>query len=53
MDAKGLIQEDLVDVIGSRGVVSEIMNRKRNISNAQAKALGEYFSVDPSIFVTF
>jgi HTH-type transcriptional regulator / antitoxin HigA len=53
MDARGRIQEDLVGVIGSRGVVSEIMNGKRNISNAQAKALGEYFLVEPSLFVTF
>lgn len=53
MEARDLIQEDLVGVIGSRGVVSEIMNGKRNISNAQAKALGEYFGVEPSLFVTF
>jgi HTH-type transcriptional regulator / antitoxin HigA len=53
MEAKDMIQEDLIGVIGSRGVVSEIMNGKRNLSNAQAKALGEYFSVEPSLFVTF
>lgn len=51
LEARGLIQEDLVGVIGSRGVVSEVMNGKRNISNAQAKALGEFFSVAPSMFV--
>jgi HTH-type transcriptional regulator / antitoxin HigA len=34
MEARDLIQEDLVGVMGSRGVVSEVMNGKRNISNA-------------------
>jgi HTH-type transcriptional regulator / antitoxin HigA len=53
IDAREMIQEDLVGVIGSRGVVSEIMNGKRNLSNAQAKALGEYFSVEPSMFISF
>jgi HTH-type transcriptional regulator / antitoxin HigA len=51
MEARDLIQEDLVGVMGSRGVVSEVMNGKRNISNAQAKALGEFFAVEPSLFV--
>ena len=51
MDAQDLKQEDLVGVIGSRGVVSEVVNGKRAISKAQAKALAEYFSVDVSIFI--
>ena len=51
MDARDLIQEDLVGVIGSRGVVSEVMNGKRNISNSQAKVLGEFFAVEPGLFV--
>ncbi|WP_404788945.1 type II toxin-antitoxin system HigA family antitoxin [Altericista sp. CCNU0014] len=51
MEARELIQEDLVGVIGSRGVVSEVMNGKRGISNAQAKALGDFFSVEPSLFL--
>jgi HTH-type transcriptional regulator / antitoxin HigA len=51
MEARDLIQENLVGVIGSRGVVSEVMNGKRSISKAQAKALGEFFSVEPSLFI--
>jgi HTH-type transcriptional regulator / antitoxin HigA len=51
IEARDLIQEDLVGVIGSRGVVSEVMNGKRGISNAQAKALGNFFSVEPSLFL--
>lgn len=53
MESNELIQENLVGVLGSRGVVSEVMNGKRNISNAQAKALGEFFGVDPSLFLSF
>jgi HTH-type transcriptional regulator / antitoxin HigA len=52
MEARDLIQENLVGVIGSRGVVSEVMNGKRSISKAQAKALGEFFSVEPSLFTS-
>jgi HTH-type transcriptional regulator / antitoxin HigA len=51
MEARDLIQENLVGVLGSRGVVSEVMNDKRSISNAQAKALGKFFSVEPSLFI--
>ena len=39
MEARDLRQEDLIGVIGSRGVVSEIVNGKRGISKAQAKTL--------------
>ena len=46
MDTRGCIQEDLVGVIGSRGVVSEVVNGKRGISIAQAKSLADYFGVD-------
>ena len=51
MEARGLRQADLVGVIGSRGVVSEVVNGKRSISNAQAKSLGNFFHVDPSLFI--
>ena len=51
MDARGIKQSDLVGIIGSKGVVSEVMNRKRAISKAQAKALGEFFNVSPALFI--
>lgn len=51
MDARGCIQEDLIGVIGSRGVVSEVVNGKRGISIAQAKSLAEYFGVDAGLFI--
>lgn len=51
MDARELKQSDLVGVIGSKGIVSEIVNGKRSISKAQAKALGEFFHVSPALFI--
>ena len=51
MDAREIKQSDLVGIIGSKGVVSEVVNRKRAISKAQAKALGELFNVSPVLFI--
>ena len=51
MDTRGIKQSDLVGIIGSKGVVSEVVNRKRAISKAQAKALGEFFNVSPALFI--
>ncbi|WP_055074578.1 type II toxin-antitoxin system HigA family antitoxin [Pseudanabaena sp. 'Roaring Creek'] len=51
MEERGLRQADLVGVIGSRGVVSEVVNGKRTISKGQSKSLGEFFHVDPSLFI--
>jgi HTH-type transcriptional regulator / antitoxin HigA len=51
MEARNMKQEELVGVIGSRGVVSEIVNGKRSISKAQAKELSQLFHVSPSLFI--
>ena len=51
MEARGLKQADLIGVIGSSGVVSEVINGKREISKAQAKALGDLFHVDAGLFI--
>jgi len=51
MDQHDLKQADLVGLLGSSGVVSEIVNGKRSISKAQAKALGERFHVSPALFL--
>ncbi len=51
MEASSTRQADLVGLIGSSGVVSEIVNGKRSISKAQAKALGDYFKVSSSLFI--
>lgn len=52
LESSGLKQSDLVKITGSSsGVVSEIVNGKRTISKAQAKALGEYFKVSADLFI--
>jgi HTH-type transcriptional regulator/antitoxin HigA len=51
MEASSIKQENLVGVIGSRGVVSEVVNGKRSISKAQAKALAKFLSVDVGLFI--
>lgn len=51
MEENEVKQADLVGKVGSSGVVSEIINGKRGISKAQAKALGKIFHVSPSVFI--
>jgi HTH-type transcriptional regulator/antitoxin HigA len=51
MEAKEIRQADLVGILGSKGVVSEVVNGKRSISKAQAKALGAFFHVSLELFI--
>ena len=50
MKEHGLKQKDLKE-IGSQGVVSEILNRKRVLNTRQIQALSNKFNVSPSVFV--
>lgn len=50
MSDRGLRQKDLVPVFSSQGVASEVLNGKRSISKSQAKALGDFFHVSPTLF---
>jgi len=51
MDARNLKQSDLLKIFGSKGIASEVVNGKRSISKAQAKALAEYFQVPADLFI--
>jgi HTH-type transcriptional regulator/antitoxin HigA len=51
MEEHGLRQRHLLDVFGSRGVASEVVNGKRAISKAQAKKLAALFHVPADLFV--
>ncbi|MGI0479431.1 helix-turn-helix domain-containing protein [Geminocystis sp. CENA526] len=51
MEENKIKQEELIGIIGSRGVVSEVVNGKRGISKTQAKALAQFFNVDISLFI--
>jgi len=50
MEEHNLRQSDLPE-IGSQGVVSEILNGKRQLNVAQIKALSKRFNVSPAVFV--
>jgi HTH-type transcriptional regulator/antitoxin HigA len=51
MEARGVNQRDLWELFGSKGTASEVVNGKRSISKARAKALGKYFRVTPELFL--
>jgi HTH-type transcriptional regulator/antitoxin HigA len=51
MEEHGLRQRDLLDVFGSRGIASEVVNGKRAISKVQAKKLAEVFRVPADLFL--
>ena len=51
MEAQNLHQTDLPE-IGSQGVVSEILNGRRELNLRQIKALAARFKVSPETFIT-
>jgi HTH-type transcriptional regulator/antitoxin HigA len=51
MDARDLKQSDLLEVFGSKGIASEVVNGKRSISKTQAKALAKFFGVSADLFI--
>lgn len=51
MEQRDLKQSDLLDVFGSSGIASEVVNGKRSISKAQAKKLAERFKVSVELFI--
>jgi HTH-type transcriptional regulator/antitoxin HigA len=50
MEEHGLTQSDLPEV-GSQGVVSEILNGKRELNVRQIRALANKFKISPATFV--
>ncbi len=50
MEEHGLTQSHLSEV-GSQGVVSEILNGKRELNVRQIRALAKRFGVSPAVFV--
>lgn len=51
VEASGISQADLANLIGSDNEVSEILNGTRAINETQAKALSERFKISPSLFI--
>ena len=46
-----LKQADMLGIFGSQGVVSQVLNGKREISKAQARRLAERFRLSVDIFI--
>lgn len=51
MEQQEIKQEDLVCVIGSEEVVAEVINGKPEMTQEQAKVMGEFFKVESSLFI--
>jgi HTH-type transcriptional regulator / antitoxin HigA len=50
MEANDMSTTELGKIIGSKGVASEVLNGKRELSKAHIAALAERFNVDVSLF---
>ena len=50
MEAGELKEEDLIDAIGSREKTEAIASVTREISIEDARALGEFFNLNPQLF---
>lgn len=46
-----LKQTDMVEIFGSQGTVSQVLNGKREISKAQARKLSERFRLPIDVFI--
>ena len=51
MAARGVKPRDLWSVFGSKGTASDVINGKRGVSKANAKALAEHFHVSAELFI--
>jgi HTH-type transcriptional regulator/antitoxin HigA len=49
MDYMELKQKDLIGVIGSRGVVSEVINKKRRLSKSMIRSLSKFLNINQEI----
>jgi len=51
MSQNGLTNKDLEDVIGNKGRVSDVLNRKRELSKAMIRAIAKKFSIPMEILM--
>jgi len=51
MAANNLKQTDIVHIFGSKGITSEVINGKREISKAHARALAKFFHTSTDLFL--
>jgi HTH-type transcriptional regulator/antitoxin HigA len=53
MEQHNLLQKDLVDVFGTRSIVSEILSGKRELNKEQIGRLSARFHVSPEVFFSW
>ena len=51
MEENQLHQADLIEVFEAKDIVSEVLSGKRQISKSHALKLGEFFSLNPALFL--
>lgn len=51
MESRELAHKDVWKLFGSKGVASEVLNGKRSMSKAHARALADFFHVSTDLFI--
>lgn len=51
MEELQLKQKDLVDIVGSKGIVSEVLNRKRKLTVRMIRNLSERLNINPNVLI--
>jgi HTH-type transcriptional regulator/antitoxin HigA len=51
MEENQLHQADLIEVFEAKDIVSEVLSGKRQISKSQALKLGQFFNLNPALFL--
>ena len=51
MEAKSLEPADLIEILGTMEMVTELINGQLEITKKQAEALGKFFHVNPGLFL--
>ena len=50
MDGNGLRQKDLISIFGTESIVSEVLNKKRELNKNHIEKLSKRFHVSPAVF---
>ena len=51
MEQKGMVEEDLVGILGSQEIAVKVLDGDLEIDRNLAKVLGDFFNVDSSLFI--
>ena len=51
MEEMQLKQKDLIGVVGSKGIVSEVLNRKRRLTVRMIRNLAEKLKITPAVLI--